>query len=503
MRRILRGKSREIVLDTLKLDKRKFTVVFCSPRNAGKLLATMEKEDYRVISSAAIGLPLGVSAVAVRKKALPEQIPFMTGGGTARLVGTDWVVRTKAPSRFEPGTPPIINVIAFARALQLTNGSAFTSSGVKTGDAEPVSSMVNGDEKEVLPVETFMEQLNHQVMGKNITVPGLNGPCPYVHFDNAASTPALLPVWDSFRKTLWLSETLKEEITENVRRIIASFLNAPPEKNDVLFTQNTTEAINLVAESYSREVSALKEPVVLNTLLEHNSDDLPWRDIPGVTMARIPVNADGFFDYEEMERLLREYNQDLVHGNKRIDLVAVCGASNVLGSFNDLERTSHMVHRYGARLLVDAAQLVAHRQVDISHCQIDYLVFSGHKIYAPFGTGVLVAKKGTLAFSPQEMATIQSLGEENTAGIAALGRSVSLLQRAGLEQIAAKESELTGHFLAKARKIPQLDIYGITDPASPDFPRKGGVISFSIKGWMPNRIAGQLAMTGIGIRNGC
>ncbi|HPT32978.1 MAG TPA: aminotransferase class V-fold PLP-dependent enzyme, partial [Prolixibacteraceae bacterium] len=139
----------------------------------------------------------------------------------------------------------------------------------------------------------------------------------------------------------------------------------------------------------------------------------------------------------------------------------------------------------------------------ISQLNIDYLVFSGHKIYSPFGTGVLVVKKGILAFSPQEKGTIQSFGDENAAGIAALGRSITLLQRAGLELISSKERELTGNFLAKARNIPQLDIYGIADPASPDFPRKGGVISFSIKGWMPNRIAGQLAMKGIGIRNGC
>ncbi len=127
--------------------------------------------------------------------------------------------------------------------------------------------------------------------------------------------------------------------------------------------------------------------------------------------------------------------------------MAVSGASNVLGTCNDLAEISRIVHRYGARLLVDAAQLVAHRKVEMAGCGIDYLAFSAHKVYAPFGTGVLVARKGLLNFSPAELALIHSSGEENVGGIAALGKALVLLQRIGLDVIQEEEQALTGRAL--------------------------------------------------------
>ena len=123
------------------------------------------------------------------------------------------------------------------------------------------------------------------------------------------------------------------------------------------------------------------------------------------------------------------------------------GASNVLGVFNDLAEIGRIVHRYGARLLVDAAQLVAHRKVAMESSGIDYLAFSAHKAYAPFGTGVLVARKGLLSFSPAEMERIRSSGEENVGGIAALGKALVLLQRIGLDVIQEEEQALTARAL--------------------------------------------------------
>jgi selenocysteine lyase/cysteine desulfurase len=99
------------------------------------------------------------------------------------------------------------------------------------------------------------------------------------------------------------------------------------------------------------------------------------------------------------------------------------------GVFNNLEEISRIVHLYGTRLLVDAAQLVAHRKVEMERCGIDYLVFSAHKVYAPFGTGVMVVRKGLLNFSPEELELIRSSGEENAVGIVALGKALVLLQR--------------------------------------------------------------------------
>ena len=180
------------------------------------------------------------------------------------------------------------------------------------------------------------------------------------------------------------------------------------------------------------------------------------------------------------------------------------GASNVLGAFNDLAEIGRIAHRYGARLLVDAAQLVAHRKVEMAACGIDYLAFSAHKVYAPFGTGVLLARKGLLAFSPAEMERIHSSGEENAGGIAALGKALVLLQRIGLNVIQEEEQALTGRAMRGLAQVPGLTIYGIRDVDSPRFPQKGGVIAFGLKGMMPNRVARALAERGgIGVRYGC
>jgi selenocysteine lyase/cysteine desulfurase len=243
---------------------------------------------------------------------------------------------------------------------------------------------------------------------------------------------------------------------------------------------------------------------VVNTLLEHNSNELPWRTLPGFSLVRLPVDAEGFVDLSELETLLRAYNQQGQHGKKRIQLVAISGASNVLGVFNPLAEISRIVHRYGARLLVDAAQLVAHRQVGVEACGIDYLAFSAHKVYAPFGSGVLLVRKGLLNFSPAELELIQSSGEENVGGIAALGKALVLLQRIGLDLVQEEEQALTGRALRGLAQIPGLEIFGIKDPGSPQFAQKGGVIVFRLGGLMANQVARELAERGgIGVRYGC
>lgn len=279
---------------------------------------------------------------------------------------------------------------------------------------------------------------------------------------------------------------------------------APLATYEVLFTANTTEAINLVAESLARESERGIKPVVLNTYLEHNSNELPWRRIAGVSLIRFPVDAQGFVDLDELEGVLAPHNQEGRHGKKRIKLVTVSGASNVLGVFNDLAAISRIVHRYGARLLVDAAQLVAHRPVDMEAWGIDYLAFSAHKVYAPFGSGALVDRTGLLKFSPEELALIRSSGEENAGGIAALGKALALLQRTGLDVIQEEEQALTARALHGLAQIPGLRIYGIQDPDSPRFAHKGGVIVFGLEGAMAPQVARELAeQGGIGVRYGC
>jgi len=184
--------------------------------------------------------------------------------------------------------------------------------------------------------------------------------------------------------------------------------------------------------------------------------------------------------------------------------MAVTGASNVLGVFNDLGEISRIAHKYGVLLLVDAAQLVAHRKTSIRQFGIDFFAFSAHKVYAPFGTGVLIVRKGLLNFSPDEMELIRKSGEENCTGIASLGKALILLKRIGPNLIRDEEQALTKSTLQGLAQIPEIIVYGVNDPETSGFDRKGGVIAFSHKKIFSDKIAKKLAEEGgIGIRYGC
>jgi selenocysteine lyase/cysteine desulfurase len=281
-------------------------------------------------------------------------------------------------------------------------------------------------------------------------------------------------------------------------------LEAPQSDYEFIFTSNTTEAINLAAESLSRETEEGIEPVVINSLLEHSSNDLPWRMIPNHSLIRLSIDKEGFLDLNELEKHLLEYNQEGKQGKKRIRLVAASVASNVLGTYNNLEEISRIVHQYGARLLVDAAQLVAHRKIDMAGCGIDYLTFSAHKVYAPFGSGALVVKKGLLRYSSAEMELIRSSGEENAGGIAALGKVLVLLQRIGMDVIQGEEQAMTCRVIKGLAQIEGVKIIGISDTASPKFTERGAVVAFSLKDKVSSGIGNELAMHGgIGVRWGC
>jgi selenocysteine lyase/cysteine desulfurase len=336
-------------------------------------------------------------------------------------------------------------------------------------------------------------------------VPTAGGFRPYVNLDNAASTPTFEPIWEAARRAWRLPEGSRRELAAEVQAICADFLGAPRETYDLVFTANTTEAINLAAESLRGEPEAGVEPVVLNTFLEHNSNELPWRALRGYSQVRLPVDEEGFVDLIQLEALLAGYNQDGQHGKKRIRLVAVSGASNVLGTYNDLQAIARIAHQYGARLLVDGAQMVAHRKVEMEACGIDYYAFSAHKIYAPFGAGALIARKGLLRFSPAEMERICASGEENTGGIAALGKALVLLQRIGMDVVQAEEAALTARALRGLANLAGIKkVYGVRDPAAPRFAHKGGVIAFTLEAMMADRVARGLAERGgIGIRGGC
>jgi selenocysteine lyase/cysteine desulfurase len=496
--------ARNIVLDYLGLNKEKFAVIFCTPRRIASLLKQINPASCQILSSQNIGLSLGVIALVVERKALPNGTPFQTGGGTARLMSKDWVVWAKAQEKFEAGTPAIINIIAFAKALRMIQHSGKDTFLNTTTGKLTAAEILYHDELDQFSGRELLDELRKTLVGGGIQVPTTNGVRPFINLDNSASTPTFTPVWNAFRKTLRQPKSAKQEIIQEVKFICAKTLNAPVSGYQVFFTSNTTEAINLAAENLSLEIDEFAEPVVLNTLLEHSSNDLPWRMIPNCSMIRLAVDTEGFVDLNGLETLLIAYNQMFHYGKKRIRIVAVSGASNVLGVCNNLTEISRIVHQYGARLLVDAAQLVAHRKVDMERCGIDYLAFSAHKVYAPFGCGVLLVRKGLLHFSTAELDLIRSSGEENAAGIAALGKALVLMQRIGMDLINKEEQDLTARVLRGMKKIQDLEIYGINDPDSNEFISKIGVIPFALKSKMATQVGKELALYGgIGVRTGC
>lgn len=500
----LYDKARDIVLDYLRLTRSRHIIIFCSPLRATTLSAKLRNGSYKMISGSDIGLPIGVCAVAVRKRALPKGAPFQTGGGTTKLVAPDWVVWANSPEKFEAGTPAIINIIAFTRALQLIR--IHGEDLFKNAPAEKLTAdqILQVDELDKYSGRALLEELRKSMIGKGKIVPTAFGEKPFINLDNAASTPTFTPVWDSVIKTWQQPADIQKEICEKVQSVCSDFLSAPLKQYDIIFTANATEAINLAAQQTEIGLIAGEEPVVINTILEHTSNDLPWRMIKNSSLIRMEVNQDGLLDLEKLEKLLCDYNEKGIYGSKRIRMVAVSGASNVLGVFNDLEAIGRITKKYNSLFLVDAAQLVAHRKVNIEKCNIDFFAFSAHKAYAPFGTGALVARKNLLKYNSEEMSLIRSSGEANPGGIAALGKALILLQRIGMDIIHDEEKKLTTKALDSLSGIEGITIYGIKDPHSLVFERKGGVIAFTLKGVFSNVIARQLAeLGGIGIRYGC
>jgi selenocysteine lyase/cysteine desulfurase len=489
-------RARAIVLGHWSLSDKEYCAIFCTPRRLKRLTSELPQGSWHSLSSEDLGLPLGLCALAVRREDLPEGAPRETGGGTARLIGPEWEIWADVPERFEAGTPPVVNVIALARCLQLSR----SGSGGQASETTRSPFVVAGDESG----PALLERLREGLVGRGALVPTTTGERAFVNLDNAASTPTFAPIWEEVRRAWRAPAEERVAIIDQARRRCVEVLGTTLATHDVFFTSNTTEAINLVAESLGKDVRTDIEPVVLNTLLEHNSNELPWRRIRGTTLWRLPIDAEGFIDPGKLEGLLRDTNHAGLHGKKRIELVAVSGASNVLGTYNDIRAIAGIAHKYGARLLVDGAQWVAHRKVEIEQDGIDYFVFSGHKIYAPFGTGVLLARKGGLSFSDVERQEIHASGEANVGGIAALAKALDLLQRIGWETIQAEERKLTERALEGLAKLARVRVHGIRSSESANFTRRGGVVSFDVKARLPGTVAKRLVeQGGIGVRYGC
>ncbi len=494
--------SRDVVLDYLGLSPRDFEVVFANPQRAKVLKNRIGPNDQQVITSREIGLPLGVCALAIRKEKLPKGIPYETGGGTVRVVSEDHVLWAGPPDRYEAGTPAILNIIIFARALQLhkRNPKAFTQ---KNGDLTKLLGLLKNPAPAGMRSQRLLAWLKPRLVGRNVLVPTETGSIPYTNLDNGASTPSFEPVWESFRQALHIAEPEYAALARDARKIILDFVGGSEKDFELIFTSNTTEGLNTFARLASASLPSGKEMLILNSLIEHNSNELPWRHTPGLNLIRLEADGDGFIDISKLEELLKTRNSQ---GSTEMPVswVSISGASNVLGALNDLESISAVTHKYGAKMLVDAAQLIAHRSIDMKKSGIDALVFSGHKVYAPYGSGALILRKTAFPMDPTMVSELKSSGEENIAGISGLAAVFSLLKQIGMDIVEEDERVLTLQLLDGLKSIPGVKVYGIRDGNHPRMHRRSGVVTLELGDTPFNIASNRLAeVGGVGVRSGC
>ena len=365
--------------------------------------------------------------------------------------------------------------------------------------------------------------LRRRIVGIDAKVPLLDGRLvTYVNLDNAASTPALqevlqtindfMPWYSSVHRGTGFKSIISTEAYEQARKIVADFFGANPRDHIVIFGKNSTEALNKL--SYRLELK--KTDVVLVSLLEHHSNDLPWRK--QATVKRIKVDDQGRLDEDHFDRLLQKYRG-------QVKLVAITGGSNVTGYIPDIHRMARKAHNAGAWILVDCAQLAPHRKVDIKDLKIpehlDYIVVSAHKMYAPFGTGALIGRRDTFEKGAPELCgggTIDLVttnrvewaslpdrdeaGSPNVVGAVALAASLRFLNRIGMETIVRHEAELTAYTLTKLNRIEGVEIFGDNDPSNAS--NRLGVIPFKMKEMKHSLVAAILGTEwGIGVRSGC
>ena len=337
---------------------------------------------------------------------------------------------------------------------------------------------------------------------------------PLVYLDNAATTQKPKCVIDTIsnvyttmnanvhRGVHHLSQvatTAMEESRETVRKFIGA-----EHRHEIIFTRGTTESINLVASSFGGTFLKAGDEIIISTM-EHHSNIVPWQLLQarlGIKIRVILLTGNCKLDIEAYKQLF----------NANTRLVSIAHVSNVLGATNPIKEIIDIAHSHNVPVLIDGAQSIPHKKIDVKELDADFLAFSGHKVYGPTGVGVLYGKEKWLeAMQPYhgggemiksvrfDKTTFNELpykfeaGTPDYVGIIALGKALEWVNRIGIENIAAHEHELTMYALEQLRRIPALRIFGEPD---------GSAISFLIGDIHPADLGTILDRLGIAIRTG-
>lgn len=339
---------------------------------------------------------------------------------------------------------------------------------------------------------------------------------PLVYFDNAATTQKPRLVVDSLvdeyysvnanvhRGVHFLSQQATD-LHEEAREKVRAFINAS-KTDEIIFTRGTTEAINLVVDSFGQEFMKEGDEVIVSTM-EHHSNIVPWQILAakkGISIKVIPMNDRGELLMDEYEKLFSE----------RTKIVSVVQVSNVLGTINPVKQIIATAHSHNIPVLVDGAQSVPHMKVDVQDLDADFFAFSGHKVYGPTGIGVLYGKEDWLDRLPPYQGggeMIQSVSFEKTIfeklpfkfeagtpdyiGTNGLAKAIDYVSALGMDNIAAHEHELTEYATARMKEIPGMKIYG-------EAAHKGSVISFLVGNIHHLDMGTLLDRLGIAVRTG-
>ena len=337
------------------------------------------------------------------------------------------------------------------------------------------------------------------------------------NFDNAATTPALQPVADEVEEELKKYGSIgrgfspksdySTDLYNSTKDKIIEFVGADPETYTVFYVNNTTDGLNKLASALIEK----KSDVVLTTRIEHHSNDLPWRESGTVIYAE--VDDQGRVMYDEIENQLK---------NNKVKYVSVTAASNVTGYVTDVHRVAKLAHKYGAKIIVDGAQIVAHRKFSMmgesEDENIDFFVFSAHKMYSPYGGGAVVGLTDELGSHMPKFyggGTIHIVGDEwveyaeapksyeagspNYPGVVGLGKAIDILEEIGFDKIEEHEKALNQRLVDGLLKIDNSIVYGDTE----DLSDRVGVITFNFSDVNSQLVAEELSHRyGIATRRG-